>query len=65
MITLYIIAVLVAIATYAVTYKLTIRARLLISFLVFLIPSAAATVLVLLVGDRIPPNAVNVQMENE
>ena len=65
MIMLYMIAALVALIVYVVTYKLTIRTRLLIAFLVFFIPPTAVTVSVLLVGDRIPPNAVNVQMENE
>ena len=49
-----------AIIVYACTSRIRTRSRLLASILAFLIPVLTMTAALIIVGDRIPPDAVNV-----
>lgn len=61
MIMLYLLAALAALVAYVVTARLRHLTRLSIALLVFVVPSATITVLVLAVGDKAPADAVTVR----
>lgn len=65
MILIYLLAAAAALAVYALMSRLGVGARVLLAFLVFLIPAVSITVWVVIKGDKAPPDAVTVYPSNE
>ena len=53
-----------AVVVYACTPRMRTPSRLLIAVLVFLIPATAAISWLVIVGDRAPPNSVDVDLND-
>jgi hypothetical protein len=60
MILFYLLAAVAALIGYAVTFRLGVPIRIMIALLIFIIPSVSLTILVFIVGDKAPPDAITV-----
>ena len=60
MILAYLMAALAGVAVYLLTFRLHAGYRVMLTLLVFAVPSVIITVWVMAVGDRAPPDAVTV-----
>lgn len=63
MIALYIIFTLLGLGSYLIFNKIPFGQRLLIAILVFAVPSAIFTILVLINGDKATPNSRTISKE--
>ena len=64
MIFFYLLFLLLGVIAYVVVTELGLPGKLLIALLVFLLPSLALTLWLLIVGDRPPDDAVTVAPES-
>jgi hypothetical protein len=58
MIVFYLLAALVGLVVYALTFRLRAKVRVTIALLIFLIPTISITVLLAAIGDKAPPGSV-------
>ena len=60
MIFLYIFFLLLSIIVFLLTKKLTLASRIVLALCIFIILTVGATLLILKIGDKAPPDAITV-----